>query len=316
MRLSAYLDIQRIELTEVRGVVDPKIELNVNPVKLDHLPDFLTDDQVRIHLTDPRIYLTVTNPSPVDVNFQATLAPVKKGTVLAANSVHVGHATNPDQQIRIPGNTTNYLICIHQLADKTGLTADAYVTVPNLTAIVEEIPDEIQVRDIRARALPQEVTLNLGRSYQVQTDYEFQSPLQFDEGTQIVYADTIDGWAADTKDLEIKQGLITLDADNTVPMDMVLTVDAIDPDGRILTDVVADVDGTVAAGRKDQPATSSLTVTLHAKSGSFKHLDGIIYRVAAVTGPQSKGITLNQGQLLLLKNIRAKVIGGVTVDFN
>lgn len=316
VQLSSYIDIKNIELTDVKAVVDPAIDITVNPVDIDNLPDFLTDESVRVRLTDPRIYLTVTNQSPVSVNFMADLVPMKDGKAIEGNIVHIGHASNQAQQIVIPGNVTDYVICVHQLDDHSGLEADAFTTVPNLTAIVETIPEQVQVNHVVAKALPKEISLKLGKVYNVRTDYELNAPLQFNEGTKIVYSDSMDGWLKDTKDLEIKKGEITLDAVNAVPMDMELSVNAIDHDGNILPDVVADVEGKITAGLKGSAATSNIKVTLTAKDGSFRNLDGIKYRVSAVTDAKYNGVNLNEKQMLVLKNIKVKVIGGVSVDLN
>ena len=316
VRFESFMDFDTIELTNVNGVVDPKIDIDVNPVNIDNLPDFLTDEEVRIKLTDPRIFLKVSNESPASVNFMAKLSPMKGGKVIAENTVEIGHLTNKGSQIIIPANVKDYVICVHQTTNNEGLKADAFVSVPNLNKIVETIPEQIQVKDVVAKVLPNDVTVNLGKSYNVGTEYQVDSPLQFNEGTKIIYSDTVDGWNEDAKDLEIRTAVVTLDAENAVPMDMEITIDAIDLDGNVIPNVIAKVEGNVKAGLKDQITISPIKVNLTSKEGSFKHLDGIKYHVSAVTDAKYNGINLNERQMLILNNIKVKVIGGVNVDLN
>ena len=316
VKLESYMDIKKIDLTAVNGVVDPDIDINVNPVNIDNLPDFLTDDEVRIKLSDPRIFLNVSNESPVNVNFMAVLTPMKKGGPIKANAISIGSATDKAQQIIIPAHAKNYIICIHQTKDNKGLKADAFVSVANLTKIVETIPEQIQVTDVEAKVLPEDVTVQLGTTYNVSTSYKVDSPLQFNEGTKIIYSDNMDGWNDDVKDIEILSAEVTFDAKNAVPMDMVITVDAIDIDGNVLEDVQANVEGTVKAGLKDAISVTPIKVILISKKGTFNRLDGIRYHVSAVTDAKYNGINLNERQMLLLDNIKVKVLGGVNVDLN
>ena len=311
------VEIDHVDLVEVNAVVDPEIDINVNPINIDNLPDFLTDDEVRVQLTDPRIYLTVTNESPVSVNFIADLVPVKGGNVISGNTVTIGSKTAGANQIIIPGNKKNYRICVHQTTSSEGIDADKFVVVPGLNKIVQQIPDQIKVENTVAKALPENVTLKVNSVYDVHTDYKVNAPLQLNEGTKIIYSDNMDGWIDDLEDIDIKQANITMKAKNTIPLDMDLTIDPINEAGEILNNVkVTIVKGKVTAGSKDAPVESDLEITLQASNSAFKTLDGIKYRVSAVTDAKYNGINLNENQKLVLDNIKVKVIGGVTVDLN
>lgn len=114
LTLESGMEVENIELKEVNGIADPKIDISVDPITIDNLPDFLSDDDVKIEMTDPRIYLTLTNESPVSVNMSAELIPYKNGERL--NTVVIGNADsdNAANSIIIPGNKTNYTICLHK----------------------------------------------------------------------------------------------------------------------------------------------------------------------------------------------------------
>ena len=127
MTMDTEFRIDEIQLTQVTAKVNPEINVSIDPIAINNLPDFLQDEQVRIDMTDPKIYLTVSNTSPIEVNFSGTLKSYKDGKVIA--SVPVGQSPN---LITIPGNHANdYIICLHRL-DSQVEGADASVTVENL----------------------------------------------------------------------------------------------------------------------------------------------------------------------------------------
>lgn len=315
LNLHTEINIDDIELTEVTAVVDPQIDITIDPVTVNELPDFLQDNEVEIDMTDPKIYLYVTNESPVAVNFTADMMPYKEGQQLS--TIVLGNKPNGTEPIIIPANVTDYAICLHRLTDATGIEADDIITVPNLNDLVAKIPDEIRTENIETTAIQDPVTLELGRDYNVKTDYNVVAPLQFNDQTRIVYNDQLDDWNSDMKDIDARHAEISLTATNTIPLGMTMTADAIDPDGNVLSDITATVEGGITAGTPDAPTTSTLTIRLESKAdGALKNMDGIAYRVEASVPTEVQGITLNESQSLKLDNVIITVKGGVTVDLN
>lgn len=303
--------VERIELLQVTGMVDPDIDVTIAPVKIENLPDFLKDETVRIDMTDPRIFLTVSNNSPVSVDFSAVLKSYKGGSNIA--SVVIGGTSSP---IKIPAGKENYVICLHrQQGNVNG--ADESITVANLNDLIQVIPDEIRMESIEARAVQEEIVLNLGEEYTVKTDYEINAPLQFNEGTTIVYNDSFDGWQGDLKDIYIKELVVSMDATNTIPLEMQMAVDAVDTEGQVLDDVTAVVSENIQAGTPENPVVTSLNITLKTSNPeAFQKLDGLKYSVSAHSSAQTAGQVLNKEQHLRLDKMVIKVKGGVTVDLN
>lgn len=315
LKLNTEINIGNIELTEVTAVVDPQIDITIDPVMVNELPDFLQDNEVEIDMTDPKIFLYVTNESPVAVNFSADMIPYKDGQ--AQHTVILGDKPNGTEPITIPANTTDYVICLHRLEDAAGIEADQIITVPDLNNLVAKIPDEIRTENIEATAVQTPITLELGRNYNVKTDYNVVAPLQFNDQTRIVYNDQMDDWNSDMEDIDARHAEISLTATNTIPLGMTMTADAIDPDGNVLSDITATVEGGISAGTPDAPTTSTLTIRLESKAdGALKNMDGIAYRVEASVPTEVQGITLNENQSLKLDNVIITVKGGVTVDLN
>ena len=315
LKLNTEINIDNIELTEVTAVVDPQIDITIDPVMVNELPDFLQDNEVEIDMTDPKIFLYVTNESPVEVNFTADMMPYKEGQQLS--TIILGDKPNGTEPIIIPANVTDYAICLHRLEDAAGIEADDIITVPNLNDLVAKIPDEIRTENIEATAKQTPITLELGRDYNVKTDYNVVAPLQFNDQTRIIYNDQMDDWNSDMKDIDARHAEISLTATNTIPLGMTMTADAIDPDGNVLSNITATVEGGISAGKPGAPTTSTLTIRLESKAdGALKNMDGIAYRVEASVPTEVEGITLNENQSLKLDDVVITIKGGVTLDLN
>lgn len=315
LTLNTEIYIGTIELTEVTAVVDPQIDITIDPVMVNELPDFLQDNEVEIDMTDPKIFLYVTNESPVEVNFTADMMPYKEGQQLS--TIILGDKPNGTEPIIIPANVTDYAICLHRLEDAAGIEADDIITVPNLNDLVAKIPDEIRTENIEATAKQTPITLELGRDYNVKTDYNVVAPLQFNDQTRIIYNDQMDDWNSDMKDIDARHAEISLTATNTIPLGMTMTADAIDPDGNVLSNITATVEGGISAGKPGAPTTSTLTIRLESKAdGALKNMDGIAYRVEASVPTEVEGITLNENQSLKLDDVVITIKGGVTLDLN
>jgi len=312
MIMDTEIKIDEIQLTQVTAKVDPEINVSIDPIAINNLPDFLKDEKVKIDMTDPKIYLTVSNTSPVEINFNGVLKSYKGGKLIA--SVPVGQSPN---LITIPGNQPDeYIICLHRLnEDVEG--ADASVTVENLNDLIETIPDEIRMDNIEAKASDKKCTIDLGSTYNVKTDYEINAPLEFNEGTNIVYSDIINDWNKDIKDLSVKELVVSMEATNTIPLTMDMTVNAIDKDGKTLNEISTTVSSKIAAGISDKGVATPLEITLKATDANvFKQLDGLSYEVAATSSAETSGKILNKNQYLRLDKMVIKVKGGVTVDLN
>ena len=317
LTLTTDVDIDEMDIFRAVAKVDPQISVSVSPVKIQNLPDFLNDDEVSINLNDPRIFINVTNPTPVDINLTAQLTPVKDGIMLTDKIVQIGSETEAASQVIIPGNVTDYRICIHQITDEAGIEADRIVSVPGLNRLIEKIPDEIRMEPVETTAVQEFKEIELGGDYRIETDYQLETPLQFNEGTEVIYSEKMDGWGSDMEDYDFKEVVVSMKATNAIPLDLQMTADAIDVEGNILSEVSATVEGNITAGTPNQKTNSELKIILKSSSTEALHrLDGLTYRVSAKTTKEVAGTVLNENQTLKLDDIRIQIKGGITMDMN
>lgn len=306
------------KVVKAEVIVDPEIDINIDPIKISNLPDFLDGDDVVLDIEDPKIVLTVNNEAEVDVNFTAELIPFRKGAFLNDKKVVLGSKEVGDDQIIIPGEATNYTICIHrQEGDIEGYNQS--ITVENLNDLIEQIPDEIHMQNVEAQALQNFYTIALGETKKVNTDYEITAPLAFGSKLNIPYDDTMTDWNIDLDELDIKKAVVTMEAVNTIPLAMNMEFKALDKNGNVLDDITAVVKDNKqvapSTGDVNAPVTTELTVELTSTTGAISRLDGMKYLVNATSG-EVTGKVLNENQSLTLQNIRIKIPGGVKYDLN
>lgn len=293
----------------VDAIVDPDINIDIKPIEINNLPDFLSDNEVELDLTDPRIFITLTNESPVPATMNATLVSEKDG--VEGEPVYI-------TGIEVPANRTNYRICIHQNEKMAieGVDYPPYI-VENLNAIIRNVPDLVKMKDIETKAIQKPITANLGETYKITTDYEINTPLMFGAETKIKYTETMEGMSEDMENAEFENVEISMTAINKIPLGLELSAEAIDANGNKLENVEDIAPVTINAGNDTEGSQQEITFTLKAKEGErMKNLDGLKLTVTGNGSEATSKIQMNEGQSLKLDNVKLKLIGGVTMDLN
>lgn len=331
-------EVPAITLEQVEGKFDPEVDITIDPVTVNDVPDFLNDNENNLDLKNPYIKLTMSNGTPIDVNLTADIirmkdgvqddAPIRLGSTTADRDSIILYAANGD----VPTVSTYYLSreAMPEVAQEGNHTYNI-VMGDDIYRLVRTIPDEIRLENIEAKALDQTYTVPLGQDgahYVVNTDYQINAPLQFGQDLLITYKDTIDDWHSDMEDITISKAVVEMDAINGIPLNFSVDAQAIDVNGNVYPNVtVTPVQGTIAPGLKllngDASAASEnkLILEITCESGDMKNLDGLIISFKAdkknMDGrPDLQNATLNKGMTLQLKNIRVRIENGVTVDMN
>ena len=299
--INGEVTAENISLEKVRGAVKPKE--NKNSIEIGDLPDFLNGDDVIIDVTDPRIYLTVSNTTDADIYIDATLTSNIGGNSVAEAYIYY---------LEVPANQENYKICIHQ---NRNFPVDGYeVIVDNLSSLIEKIPDAINIEIQQIVASGNGVTL--GEEIPIKTDYELNTPLMFGSKTNIKYVKTIDGWSGDLEDAEFELVEASMTIENAIPLGLNLVATAIDKDGKPLPNVKVDMNIDVEPGTIENPTKKDVTFSISTEEGNVKGLDGIEMTVTARAGENTAETALNENQTLKLDDIKLRLKGGVTMDLN
>ena len=178
-----------INVTHAEGIFDPDININPSNVAIgDDVPDFLTDDDVKITLNNPTIKLKIES----NINAQAVIKPKMIAYFDDAKTdykfmyIHNPEATDTDWPIIAPnvsGNEskyqTSYIIITRQLlsdadakamADKTGYLVERFV-MNGRSALTKMTTDPREVTDI-AELLSPHIPNSLDFEIEAQVDQE------------------------------------------------------------------------------------------------------------------------------------------------
>ena len=319
--MSAKMTMGAIRVTEATGKFKPNLDLeDLGNVNINNVPDFLTDYDVTVNLYNPVIELTAT--SDIDV------AGVATATLIAEDERGNEMAKVEIRGLNIkPNGTTRLCICKH----KEGIDETKYdqvKVVSNLSDIVKKIPHRINCKAEVDADTYRKGTVRLGKKYTIDADVHMSAPLAFDEGAQIVYTDTIDGWNEDIDKFSFAEGAyieMTTEVENKMPAYLNVSAFAIDVNGKEIPQhrIRVDVSNSVKASEDGEKAVvTPVTIKLREnEKGALKTVDGIVFRVTAAAGEKDAqtivGKTINAYKhTLTARNIKVRLVGKIIADFN
>lgn len=319
--MSAKMTMGAIRVTEATGKFKPNLDLeDLGNVNINNVPEFLTDYDVTVNLYNPVIELTAT--SDIDV------AGVATATLIAEDERGNEMAKVEIRGLNIkPNGTTRLCICKH----KEGIDETKYdqvKVVSNLSDIVKKIPHRINCKAKVDADTYRKGTVKLGKKYTIDADVHMSAPLAFDEGAQIVYTDTIDGWNEDIDKFSFAEGAyieMTTEVENKMPAYLNVSAFAIDVNGKEIPQhrIRVDVSNSVKASEDGEKAVvTPVTIKLREnEKGALKTVDGIVFRVTAAAGEKDAqtivGKTINAYKhTLTARNIKVRLVGKIIADFN
>ncbi len=315
---SSDFAIDDMQITSVTGRFDPEIDLdNLGDVEITGVPDFLTDGNVRVDLYNPQILLTLNSDLNMGGFVGGTLTSWKDGQPIASVTV-------PEMAVRA-GGMTEMCIC----RNGEGIEGyDVVQVVPELSTLIETIPDRITFEGTARADRNQTCEFELGHRYTVQPAYRVEAPIAFAENAQIVYKDTIDEWHEDIEDFELSDNsyiTFTANMENRVPAYLTLSAYAIDVDGQRMGDdeIKVEVSNTVIASADGETSSETpLTIRVSQNDGrALSRLDGLVFDVTASASDGGanpvEGMTLNsEKHFLIARDIKIKLVGTLIGDFN
>ena len=315
-----------IDIKKVNGKFDPEVDVtDIEPIKVfDDLPDFLQDEDVKVSVTNPTLKFSADlTQVPVDFDFGATLTAVKE----QGENPFERPVVLPTLPVSMKQMSTLYY---YQDRDKGPYDpSDAQPAynrngyVPNLSDLIKELPDEIDV-DLRNRQISMhqnDYTLDMGRNYNAKANYDIYVPFEFDKDLSIVYRDTTDSFGSDLEDYAAHGLNITAKVKNSIPLALNLTLVALDADGNEIESVkfVPDV-VKIKAGTGDNAKPVEDVLNIEAKlddPNDLKLIDGLTFVVTAdgsQNGDAKRQLVSNQ--FIRLDEIRIRLKGQVIADFN
>lgn len=309
-----------LTINQVTGKFTPTITPTLRTINIkDDLPDFLTGDDVKIDVSNPTVRMAsdLTN-IPVGVNVGCTLTPYKNGKEVTANKVVInkdGVIMDAKQQdtVYYYKGTTPY--------DPEGVAATySSKKVSDLNNLVKDIPDYIvcNMQDNQITAQDKEYTVTLGQLYKGRIDYKIFVPFEFNNGLKIAYNDSTNSVNSDLKDYAAEGIKVTTEADNTIPLDLKVTIEAYDVDGKKIPGITfKDTEGHdyVIIPASKSKVSLEMNADL-ANPQDLSKVDRFKFKVNTSNTEVGKSHQLISSQYLQFKDIKLRLKGGVTIDFN
>ena len=328
VNLTLNTSIYDTKTHSVEAYINPKIDLDIDPISINDVPDFLSDEEVVLDMLNPMIVFDANNQSPADVKIEGTLTS-EYNADRNLNPVEVAFS-NVEVLSNLTDAPTHY--CLWAKEGQQGFLPQdtTFVQVPELPRLIEKIPDRI-LADIHPQVNQEKCyNIQINHTYTITTDYRIRVPFQFGPNLLIVYKDTLNGWMKDLENYHIKRALLTGTVHSKFPLELQLTAvpltkeHASDPDDQcfdlegMTAHVIIDgtVDKAIPAGDLNEPVATAFTVEfVETIPGQMKRLDGIRIQARAMAG-QNGGKYLNKRQSVQLTDLRLKVPGGAIINGN
>lgn len=303
LTLTSQPTLSEFTVATFTGKVKYAIEnLDIAPVTLNDLPDFLNQEGTDIRVENPQIYISLTNPfSTYGIEGKAGLtltairndgsAPVvcsiDNGTFPLYANPRSNYCLSPtDPKSYYPGFENSHHVPYTSLSNI--LSGNGLPTQIDISITDPQIPQH-RVSDFR-----------LGSYAPIEGNYTLYAPLALGEGSQIVYTDTEDGWNDEDIDkVTVTELSVTASVSTNLPFNVTLTGYPVDINGNQINDVEID-------GADIKANASGQEVKIHI-TGTVTHLDGIRFEARATAPKNSQA--LSPSQEISLKNIRATVSG-------
>ena len=334
VRLDIKVPNNVLNISQVTGIFNPAIDPDNERIDVSNdLPDFLQDKEVRIVATNPTIRFHANMSTlPVGIDMRGTLTAVKE------NGAFENGATTKvvklDKGVMEMGRD-NYVYYCNQgntPYDPEGAKAGAATVknTANIGDLITELPDylEVNLKNNQINVKNEYYTVQLGRDYHVDADYSVFVPFEFDRGLKVVYNDSTESMHSDLKDLSATGTLeVMADAYNTIPLELLVGLKAVDVDGNELPVEFNTAEAHVAPG---DGTTYTMNGEVKQRSGSevmtpikitaklddkdlLSRIDKLCFNIHADATGSNKLVST---QYLKLNNIKIKLHAGVIADFN
>lgn len=334
---SVRLDIQVpnnvLNINQVTGKFNPAINPDNERIDVSNdLPDFLQDKEVRIVATNPTIRFHANMSTlPVGIDMRGTLTAVKENGAFENGAPT--KVVKLDKSVMNMGRD-NYVYYYQGNApyDPEGAKAGAATVknTANIGDLITELPDylEVDLKNNQINVKNEYYTVQLGRDYHVDADYSVFVPFEFDRGLKVVYNDSTESMHSDLKDLSATGTLeVMADAYNTIPLELLVGLKAVDVDGNELPVEFNTAEAHVAPG---DGSTYTMNGEVKQRSGSevmtpikitaklddkdlLSRIDKLCFNIHADATGSNKLVST---QYLKLNNIKIKLHAGVIADFN
>ncbi len=317
--VSAFSDnisVVRVDAIAQKAVSEPE------PIVLDNMPNFLKDESVKIVLNNPPFIIEWNNPFPAGSVVNPDAAAVKNNLTIESVKGDEVIARKLATLTGIPSGKSILVLADTPAAAEVPARYASYnrinVVVENLNELLMTIPDKICIN-----FAPVTIALKdlVPGQYNTQVDYCVDTPLEFLGGSKLIYEDVedVEDDMDDASDFDAKAIEIQANVVTNLPMDLTLSVDALDRNGRSLKGGVIDVNDVVVGAHKgdiSETTTQAVVINITPREGHsirelLQNMAKFVYRAEF----EGEG-KLYENASIKLTNVKATIKGGIVYDAN
>ena len=316
--VSSNLRIPAMEVYKISGKMNLETADFNQLIEFNDIPDFLKGDDIRLDLDDIALSLDLENPIGLPIDVDLRITPYQGETAAVERRVSTS--------LHAEGDATTLITLVPK--GKEDEYRKKYPNrkiqgVNNLDELLSQIPDKLELEVPQATAGSDDASqfVELGNGNKtVNIAYSVDVPFSFGPAFRIAYNDSIDGLKSDLSDItsyNISSLRLRGETINTLPLDLQLNVEPYDDRGVRISEqelaVEIENDGKIPATDETEGAPLAITLKLNTESDALERLEQLKFEIIVTS---EHGGTLNQNDFLLIKNIRAVIPDGITIDLD
>lgn len=300
LNIEAKYSVSSFTLKSFSGEIDYRMDkINVAPISLSDLPEFLDSPDSRIYIANPTITIDINNPV-------AKYGLEGSGEIKLTSEFSKGNTTLAQSDPFIIGageENTNIYFDKNNFANLGGILANDNVG---------GLPSAINVNLENIRFKGNAVDFPLGENIpDASGKYQLTAPLGFDKGSVVIYETTENGWGSEDLD-KLNVNLLKVRAlcTTNIPVSVVLSAVPIDKYGK-------DIPVKEPAKIEVRPYASGSEINLEMEgaNGPINNLDGIRFIATIRQDDPSNTEAIGPDQFIMLDDVRATVDGYYETDF-
>lgn len=308
IKLQPSVSLDQITVETVKGIIDPKIEINPINIEIELGSDMSFIENSTLDLTQAAIQIVATNPVGLSAEIGVTINTYDQ---LGAKITTI---TQPTGIVVLPSETSNIW-----LSNTTNGMPEDFTFVSNATlpSIFKKLPSRLEVL-LTANTNKYESEINIANQSTDPLEFvcNIIAPLNVGSAFELAYSDRLKDLHASIGDyLKYASKLIlNVNTKNNIPLNLTLAAKPFDKNGVEIQGLKMSVEGLVGAGTKDGAFTDSdvaLTIIENVK-GELAKLDQIEISFKGNASQALAGAPLKPDQTIKVK-MSAKIPGGITI---
>lgn len=317
--IAVNYELTGFDIESFSGNINYKMEdINIDPISLSDLPDFLDNSQTNIFIANPEISVDIKNPVAkygLAGEGKLKLTSTFKNGESISRSSDVFKLEDPDKdgicRLILAPNVIEGQPDTYAFPD-LGYVLTYYEKDPAAVSLGWGLPKSISVgiEGLIFKGYVDNFPLsNIGSA---SGDYSFKAPLGFGHGSTVFYETTVGDWGSeDLEKVNIKTIDLTAICSTDLPVGIKLSVVPIDKEGNVIAVNEDNMEFEVPAYADKK----TVTLRIEAKNGgTISGFDGVKFK-ATIEQKSNNTEALGPNLTIKLDDIRVTVDGYYETDF-